>query len=187
MGAEKSLAPERRVRLRQVTDDDAAMLALWRSPEYVGRFNDFGVQRRQAREVTQEQDGIGKGGTLIVEVAAGLKPIGAVSWRAVRYGPTQESLAWNIGIELTPEARGHGFGGEAQSRLADHLFATTTVNRIEAMTDVENLAEQRALEKAGFRREGVLVGAQFRAAAWHDLVVYAVVRGSWTPGPPEHG
>ena len=44
------------------------------------------------------------------------------------------------------------------------------------MTDVENLAEQRALEKAGYHRDGVLLGAQFRAGAYHDLVVYSVVR-----------
>jgi RimJ/RimL family protein N-acetyltransferase len=44
------------------------------------------------------------------------------------------------------------------------------------MTDVENIPEQHALEKAGFSREGVLRGAQFRGGAWHDIVVYALVR-----------
>jgi RimJ/RimL family protein N-acetyltransferase len=72
--------------------------------------------------------------------------------------------------------RGQGFGSVAQRLLAAYLFATTSVNRIEAGTDVDNLAEQRALEKAGFTREGVLRGAQHRAGAWHDLMIYAVVR-----------
>jgi RimJ/RimL family protein N-acetyltransferase len=76
--------------------------------------------------------------------------------------------------------RGQGFGSQAQRLLADYLFATTAVNRIEAGTDVENLIEQRSLEKAGFIREGVLRGAQYRAGAWHDLVVYSVVRGAGT-------
>jgi RimJ/RimL family protein N-acetyltransferase len=83
---------------------------------------------------------------------------------------------WNIGINLIPEGRGQGFGPEAQRGLAERLFATTDANRVEAMTDVENNAEQRALEKAGFVREGVLRGAQFRAGAWHDLVVYSLLR-----------
>ena len=112
----------------------------------------------------------------MVERIAVNEAIGTVSWRQVRYGPTPESVAWNIGISLIPEMRGLGFGTLAQRLLADHLFATTPVNRIEAGTDIENLAEQRSLEKAGFIREGVLRGAQYRAGAWHDLVIYAVVR-----------
>jgi aminoglycoside 6'-N-acetyltransferase len=49
--------------------------------------------------------------------------------------------------------------------------------RVEAQTDVTNLAEQRALEKAGFTREGVLRKAQWRGGAYHDLVVYSKLRG----------
>jgi RimJ/RimL family protein N-acetyltransferase len=79
--------------------------------------------------------------------------------------------------------RGLGYGSLAQRLLTDYLFATTSVNRIEAGTDVENLAEQRSLEKAGFIREGVLRGAQYRADAWHDLVIYAVVRGAGPKAP----
>lgn len=115
-------------------------------------------------------------GTLIVERAVDGEPVGTVGWRGVQYGPNAESRAWNIGISLIPEARGKGLGSEAQRVLAEYLFATTTVNRIEAMTDVENVAEQRALEKAGYHRDGVLLGAQFRAGGYHDLVVYSVVR-----------
>jgi len=114
---------------------------------------------------------------MIVESAATGEPVGTVSWRTVRYGPNPESAAWNIGISLIPEARGQGFGTEAQRVLADHLFATTPVRRVEAMTDIENEAEQRSLEKAGFAREGVLKGSQYRRGGWHDLVVYARIRG----------
>ena len=56
------------------------------------------------------------------------------------------------------------------------MFATTAANRVEASTDVDNVAEQHALEKAGFVREGVQHGAQWRAGAWHDLVTYAITR-----------
>ena len=48
--------------------------------------------------------------------------------------------------------------------------------RIEAHTDVENIAEQRALEKAGFTREGVLRGVVFRDGRWRDSLSYAVLR-----------
>jgi RimJ/RimL family protein N-acetyltransferase len=103
-------------------------------------------------------------------------PIGSVSWHAVAYGPNAGSRAWNIGITIVPEHRGRGHGTAAQRLLADHLFATTDANRVEASTDVRNVAEQRSLERAGFQREGVLRGAQCRAGAWHDLVLFARVR-----------
>ena len=120
------------------------MLELWGSSGYVGEFNDFGVQGHPPGEASATGLETAQGGTMIVEVVVSDEPIGTVSWRAVRYGPTPESVAWQIGIDLIPEARGRGFGVEAQRLLARHLFATTGVNRIEAMTDVENLAEQRA-------------------------------------------
>ena len=53
----------------------------------------------------------------------------------------------------------------------------TWVNRVEASTDSANLAEQRSLEKAGYIREGVARGSQFRAGAYHDLVTYSRLRG----------
>lgn len=72
-----------------------------------------------------------------------------------------------------PDCRGRGIGSRAQALLADELLATSDANRVEADTDVENIPEQRPLEKAGFIREGVLRGAQWRNGAWHDQVVYS--------------
>jgi len=167
-----------RVRLRRATLADAEYLERWQSVEYTGEFNDFGLPRRPLGDAIRETGLVGEnGGTMMVESAADGEPIGTVSWRAVRYGPNTESGAWNIGISLIPEARGQGLGAEAQRLLADHLFETTPAHRIEAMTDIDNVVEQRSLEKAGFAREGVLIGSQYRAGGWHDLVVFARVRG----------
>lgn len=166
-----------RVRLREATPADADLLERWQGRDYVGEFNRFGLPPRPFGDELRERGFVGSDrGALIVEVVADGSPIGTVSWHPEMYGPNSESLAWNIGINLIPEGRGHGFGGEAQRLLAEWLFATTPVNRIEAMTDFENIPEQRALEKAGFRREGVLYGAQYRGGAWHDLVVYSLIR-----------
>ncbi len=113
-------------------------------------------------------------GRMVVEEDA--VAVGSVSWHSVYYGPNLGSRAYNIGIGLAESARGRGIGTVAQRMLAEHLFATTSVLRIEAGTDVENLAEQRSLEKAGFTREGVLRSAQFRADGWHDMVAYSLLR-----------
>lgn len=81
-----------------------------------------------------------------------------------------------IGILLFPEHRGHGYGTTAQRLLAEYLFETRPVHRVEAITSVDNTAEQRALEKAGFAREGVLRGIGFGRGEWRDGVIYSRLR-----------
>ena len=82
-----------------------------------------------------------------------------------------------MGITLLPGARGQGVGTEAQRQLVRYLFAHTLVMRIEADTEAENIAEQRALEKAGFTREGVLRSVAYRDGQWRDGVRYSILRG----------
>ncbi len=77
---------------------------------------------------------------------------------------------------MAPEFRGRGYGSAAQRLLVRYLFAHTQVNRVQAETEITNIAEQRALENAGFTREGVKRGATFRVGRWHDEVVYSVLR-----------
>lgn len=166
------------VRLRDATLDDAEMLDAWAAdPEVRGVFNDFGTKPDRSHAemlVAGPMRDENRGEMLVVRTADDV-PIGTVGWHPAYYGPIS-SRAWNIGISLIPEARGQGYGWVAQRLLADYLFATTDANRVEASTDVENVAEQRALEKAGFTREGVLRGSQFRAGGYHDLINYARVR-----------
>jgi RimJ/RimL family protein N-acetyltransferase len=172
-------ATEARVRLRDVTLDDADLLDAWNAdPASTGEFNDFGGTPKPT-----DREALARGplrnernGQLIVELVAESKPIGIVGFHAVGYGPNDESRAWNIGIALLPDARGKGYGAEAQALFAAYLFETTEVNRVEAQTDVDNVAEQRSLEKAGFVREGTIRGSQFRAGAYHDLVAYSILR-----------
>lgn len=62
--------------------------------------------------------------------------------------------------------------------MRDYLLDHTRAERIQATTDVSNIAEQRALDKAGFTREGRVRGAQWRAGAWHDQYLYAFLRSA---------
>jgi RimJ/RimL family protein N-acetyltransferase len=102
-------------------------------------------------------------------------PVGDMSAHAVWYGPTPGSRSLNIGISLLDDFRGHGIGSIAQRLLADALHDDGVV-RVEAGTDVENIAEQRALTRAGFVHEGTLRLAQGRRDGLHDLQVWSHVR-----------
>jgi RimJ/RimL family protein N-acetyltransferase len=147
------------VRLRAPREGEAA-------PDIRSPYDDWGPLPDQPRAMTI--------GRLFVE--CGGEVVGDVSWHPVDYGPNDGSRAWDIGIGLTAQARGRGIGSAAQRLLADHLFATTDVHRVQASTDVSNVGEQRSLERAGFVREGVLRQAQLRADGRHDLVVYSRLR-----------
>lgn len=146
----------------------------------VGRnnsYDDFGAWPESKVRDRCRDDGwlTPEGGTLVV--CADGEGVGDVEWGRAPYGPPVPGTpAWRIGISLLPAARGRGVGRRAQRLLVEHLFAHTLANRVEASTDVTNVPEQRALEAAGFTREGVARGAQWRRGAWHDMVVYAVLR-----------
>src|SRR2546421_5324366 len=112
---------------------------------------------------------------VIVDQAAG-ELLGQVNWHVVGYGRTAAGDAWNVGIALLPAARGNGAGSTALRLLAEHLFATTDVDRIEAGTEVANVAARKALGRAGFRVEGVVRGAILRDGRRRDDVLYGLLR-----------
>lgn len=163
------------VALRPVDEDDLQMLEdLTQDPETTGEFQWFGwSDRRRWRRSWEENGLIGPdGGTLVV--ARGAEPVGVVNWR--RNQTTPAGYCCEIGITMRPDARGRGYGTQAHRLLASYLLAHTTVHRIWAGTEVDNTAEQRALEKAGFTREGVARGVGWRDGAWRDGVIYSLLR-----------
>jgi RimJ/RimL family protein N-acetyltransferase len=169
------------VRLRPVEESQLApLLRLWWDPDLTGEFQWFGFRRDKAKVLERRwhEDGLigGDSSHLAVMLDDGTCA-GAVDWR--RSGPFGN---YEIGISLFPEHRGHGIGTEAQRQLVEYLFSTTTTHRIEAGTEVDNVAEQRALERVGFTREGVCRQVHFRSGSWRDGVMYGLLRGEQRPG-----
>lgn len=167
------------VTLRPVERDDIALLDAWRNDRrHEAEYGDFMAmhRRRTSNQDRWDLDGLltEQEGQLLICLDD--EPVGVLQWHGVQYGPNRGSIALSLGIAIQPAARGRGVGSRAQRLLADYLFEQTLTQRVEASTDVTNLPEQRALEKAGFRRDGVLRGAQFRLGEWHDMVVYSRLR-----------
>jgi RimJ/RimL family protein N-acetyltransferase len=166
------------VRLRPVEEDELTTLIglLW-DPEAPGEHQWFGFRMDKARDIEHRwrDDGLIGGDSSFL--AVGLDDGTCAGW--VTWRPLAASGNFEIGIALFEQHRGHGIGTEAQRQLIEYLFSTTTANRLQAGTEVDNLAEQRALERAGFHREGVQRGLYFRAGAWRDSVMYGVLRDDW--------
>lgn len=163
------------VELRPVGEADLDhLLAFFTEEGLAGEFQWFGYRVGHAADLRRRftEDGlVGAEQSFLAVVVDDGVCAGWVSWR-----PAGSHGNWEIGAALFPEFRVRGIGTEAQRRLVRYLFDVTPAQRIEAGTEVDNLAEQRALEKAGFRREGVRRGAYFRAGRWRDSLMYGLTR-----------
>jgi ribosomal-protein-alanine N-acetyltransferase len=169
------------LRFRPVTEADLVMLqrlatdAEFAGPNW-GGFRDAGQPARRFAE-----DGyLGADNSwLLVDRAADAVTVAFVQWHRHTLG--HEGFFWEIGIAVPPEWRGQGYGWRAQAMLCDYLFLHTPVQRIQAGTQPENIAEQKALVRAGFQLEGRLRACEFRAGEWRDGVLYSRLRTDPVP------
>lgn len=165
------------VRLRGLIESDLDVLTANETPgSDPWNYFEIGASNRFHRRFADNGGITEDTGVLAVETSEGVL-VGSVSWFTVQHGPSAACRAINIGISLFVEHRGQGYGSVAQRQLCDYLFSTRLVERVEAATDVENIAERRALETASFSQEGLLRHAQYRAGEWHDIMLYSRLRG----------
>jgi RimJ/RimL family protein N-acetyltransferase len=163
------------MRLRPVTEADLENIErMFAEPAEIGVFNwggfsSPGVWRRRFSENQLLAD---DKSVLMIDLDGEIA--GFVSWTKVQTGHV--SHVFEFGISLWQDYRGKGHGTAAQLLLARYLFAHSPVHRIQARTEIDNVAEQRALEKAGFTREAVLREYYFRDGAWRDEVLYRMLR-----------
>ncbi len=152
-----------KVQLRPVNESDlSGLLRLLWDPDTTGEFQWFGYQLDRAKELERRwaSDGLIGGDASFLTVGCDDECFGWVDWRSVgRFG------VYQVGIALMPEHRGRGIGTAAQWQLVEHLFSTTPAHRLQAGTEVDNVAEQKALERVGFRHEGIQRGGCTSAPA----------------------
>jgi [ribosomal protein S5]-alanine N-acetyltransferase len=168
------------ITIRAFQEEDLEFLdRLCTDPAALGAFEWFGFRDVHSWRRRWEQDGfVAPDSTALAVVAADGTLIGTGSWKAANRGGSP-GACFEIGLALLPEYRGQGLGTAAQRLLVDYLFRFTTVHRLEAGTDADNIAEQKALEGIGFTREGVLREVAFRDGAWRDSLIYGLLREDW--------
>lgn len=84
-----------------------------------------------------------------------------------------------LGYKLLPSERAKGHCTEAVKIIVDYLFLSNNIVRIQAETNPRNIASQRVLEKAGFRREGLIRKSIFVKGKWEDSLLYSILREEW--------
>jgi RimJ/RimL family protein N-acetyltransferase len=79
-----------------------------------------------------------------------------------------------LAVSVFPEARGRGVAPRAL-RLAGKWALELGLQRVYAEAAAENVASIRAIEKAGFRREGLLRDHCATHGRRHDCVMFSIV------------
>jgi [ribosomal protein S5]-alanine N-acetyltransferase len=78
---------------------------------------------------------------------------------------------------------GSGVNRESKAMITALAFAHLGLDRLTAWANTRNGRSQVALERAGFRREGVLRGWHRHGDDVHDVVVFGMVRSDWEASP----
>lgn len=84
-----------------------------------------------------------------------------------------------IGSVIIPSERGKGYCTEAVKIMVDYLFLSKDIVRIQARTNQQNMASQKVLEKAGFKKEGTMRKSSFSRGKWIDMLVYSILKEEW--------
>ncbi|MEM9895714.1 MAG: GNAT family protein [Bacteroidota bacterium] len=76
--------------------------------------------------------------------------------------------------------QGTGINGHVKELLFKYLFEETKVERVELKTDVLHVAAQKAMEKTGLVREGVLRSHTLMTNnRRRDTIYYSILRSEW--------
>ena len=112
----------------------------------------------------------------IVSRAKG-KAIGSTRYLNIRQKHGGLEIGWTW---LGPEWQRTGVNTEAKLLLLSHAFETLQCIRVEFKTDLRNLRSQKALERIGATREGVLRSHMIVQGGFHrDSVYYSVIQDEW--------
>jgi ribosomal-protein-alanine N-acetyltransferase len=173
--------PTLRVRIPQL-QDASALYAQASDPEVTrwfswGPYSSEGEARAYLARLGPQRE-LGEHLDLVVEhLQAGPIGISGLSEFARR------DRRATIGTWLGRPWWGTGANREAKALVCHLAFELLGLERVGAYSNVEHLRSQRALERIGFRREGVLRRYHRHRGRALDVVIFGLVREDWEAGP----
>ena len=159
------------VNLRIMEKEDLPLAAEWtNTPEYFGEYNP--LMQMSKSELQKKYDNKSQDeGWYFIEKKDGTK-IGNI-------GHYPQGKVQELGYALLSSERKKGYCSEALTIMVDYLFLSKDIVRIQAHTDVRNEGSQKALEKAGFKKEGIIRKVAFMRGEWRDAYIYSILREEW--------
>jgi len=159
------------VNLRVVEKEDLPLISEWTAnPDFLGEY--VSLWQKSKAEWQKRYDNLpAEEKWFLIEKKDGTK-VGFIQHFPI------ESFQ-ELGYGLVPNERGKGYCSEAVELVVDYLFLSKDVVRIQAQTDVRNVASQKILEKAGFKKEGTIRKNDFIRGEWRDRHVFSILREEW--------
>jgi RimJ/RimL family protein N-acetyltransferase len=160
------------LRLRR-PDDVPAIAQASHDSETLRWLEDEPVAPEQASDSVAraaEQWRRGRGAPFVIADAGSDVPLGLVNVQLAD-DPEVAGLA----VSVFPEARGRGVASRALRLAAIWAFGELGLQRVFAESAVDNSASIRAIEKAGFHREGILRAHCRTHGERHDCVMFSLL------------
>jgi RimJ/RimL family protein N-acetyltransferase len=164
----------KKVNLRIIEKENLPLFTEWiNNPEVLGEYNPLWQMSRTEVEKMFESPHELK--SFLIERKDGSK-IGFIIHYYV-LDPAGRQL--EISYSLVPNEREKGYCTEAIKIMVDYLFLSKDTVRIQAQTDLRNVASRKILEKVGFKKEGTLHKNLFIRGEWRDSFLYSILREEW--------
>jgi len=162
--------------------DSLALLELASDPEVTKWFS-WGPYRAEgeARSYLDRLPGQRKAGTQLdlIQVLRGHGPIGITGLSEFSYRDRRTM----VGSWLGRQWWGTGANSESKALMCHLAFELLGMERVGAYANVENGRSQRALEKVGFLKDGILRGWHRHGDRQLDVTVYGMLVGDWQRSP----
>ncbi|XP_045807710.1 uncharacterized N-acetyltransferase p20-like [Trifolium pratense] len=161
------------ISLRPISLTDLDDLKLWTGDEKVARYCTWEPYTSKEEGINFIQN-IASKSLWFRAICLHNRAIGCIDFRSDNYRCKEKSA--ELGYALSSMYWNKGIATMAVKQVVEAAFKEFQhLERLEAQVDVENVASQKVLEKAGFRREGVLRKYSFIKGKSRDMVMFSVV------------
>ena len=118
----------------------------------------------------QKQWRTGAGAPFVIADAADDRPLGTVN---LQFGDDKE--VGGLAVSVFPQERGRGVASQALRLAAIWGLRQLGLRRVFAEAAADNQASIRAIEKAGFQREGILRAHCKTHGQRHDCIMFSLL------------
>jgi [ribosomal protein S5]-alanine N-acetyltransferase len=155
--------------IRPLTSEDAGELAalLVENREFLAPFEPDRDERYYTVEGQRER--IESGEQQAFVILDGDRIAGIVALSHIARGPFQSA---NLGYWVAQDVTGRGLATKAVGEVIEVAFGELGLHRLEAGTQVDNVASRRVLEKNGFEPIGIARAYLRIAGEWRDHILF---------------
>lgn len=164
------------IELRDIVEDDAERLFLWRREPEVDRWMCGEPPRTLDGHLAWFHGLRDDRDTRAWVITLRSRPVGLLTLKGLTGFDRRAEWGWYVG---EPEARGRGVGRGAQALGLDQAFGSLGLHKVWADVLADNETALKAQLAAGFRREGYLVEHAYKGGEFRDVVRLAILAPEW--------